>query len=94
MLESLYNYQWERIIGIFKDKSVAPKERWSDSVPTKMVNRFTAMQVACLAAMFYVKESPYGVLFPIVIAMMAPLRFAIEKTGFIDKKYVDVLDEE
>lgn len=88
------NEMWERILDVFKDKSIAPKERWSDSVPTKMVNRFTAIQVACLAAMFYVKESPYGVLFPVVIAMLAPLRFLLEKTGFIDKKYVDILDEE
>jgi hypothetical protein len=44
--------------------------------------------------MFYVKESPYGVLFPVVIAMMAPLRYLIEKTGFVEKKYVDILDEE
>lgn len=90
----LSSSQWERILDIFKDKSVAPKERWADSVPTKVVNRFTALQVACLAAMFYVKESPYGVLFPVVIAMLAPLRFLIEKTGFINKKYVEILDEE
>ena len=88
------NEMWERILDVFKDKSIAPKERWSDSVPTKIVNRFTALQVACLAAMFYVKESPFGVLFPIVIAMLAPLRFMLEKTGFVEKKYVDILDEE
>lgn len=86
------NEMWERITDVFKDP--APKRRWSDIVPTKVVNRFTALQVACLAAMFYVKESPYGVLFPVVIAMLAPLRFVLDKIGFMDKKYVDILDEE
>ena len=88
------NEMWERVLDLVKDKSVAPKERWSDSVPQKVVNRFTAIQVACLAAMFYVKESPYGVLFPILIAMLAPLRFMLENTGLIEKKYVEILDEE
>jgi hypothetical protein len=84
---------WERILGFFKDKSIAPKERWS-SVPDKVTNLFTLTQVACLAAMFYVKESSFGVLFPVIIAMLAPLRFGLEKTGIIKKEYIDVLDEE
>lgn len=87
------NEMWERIVGIFKDKSIAPKERWS-SVPDKVTNLFTAIQVACLAAMFYVKESSFGVWFPVLIAMLAPLRFGLEKTGIIKKEYMDLLDEE
>lgn len=88
------NEMFERIIGVFKDKSVAPKERWSDSVPTNIVNLFTGIQVLCLGAMFWVKESPIGVLFPVIIAMLAPIRFGLEKTGVIKKEYMDVLDEE
>jgi hypothetical protein len=88
------NEMWERILGIFKDKSVAPKEPWSDKVPSKITNLFTVIQVACLGAMFWVKESPYGVLFPVVIAMLAPLRFALEKTGVVKKEYMDILDTE
>lgn len=50
--------------------------------------------MACLGAMVYVKESPIGVLFPVVIAMLAPLRFYLEKSGVIKKEYMDVLDED
>jgi hypothetical protein len=85
---------WERVTGLFKDKTVAPKQRWSDKVPDKVTSTFTLIQVACLGAMFWVKESPFGVLFPVVIAMLAPLRFALEKQGIIKKEYMDVLDEE
>jgi hypothetical protein len=55
---------------------------------------FTAIQMGCLGAMVYVKESPIGVLFPLVIAMLAPLRFWLEKSGVVKKEYMDILDEE
>jgi hypothetical protein len=88
------NEMWERVLGIFKDPSVAPKQRWTDKVPTKLTNIFTLTQVACLGAMFWVKESPIGVLFPVVIAMLAPIRFGMEKIGLVKKEYMDILDEE
>jgi len=88
------NELWERVLGFFKDPTVAPKERWTDSVPSKVTTLFTVIQVACLGAMFWVKESPIGVLFPVIIAMLAPIRFGMEKTGFIKKEYMDILDKE
>lgn len=88
------NEMWERITGLFKDNSIAPKQPWTDKVPTKIVNFFTMVQVACLGAMFYVKSSSFGVLFPIIIAMLAPLRFFLEKIGIVKKEYMDILDDE
>jgi hypothetical protein len=88
------NEMWERILGVFKDKNLAPKEPWTDKVPTKVTNTFTAIQVACLGAMFCVKSSSYGVLFPVVIAMLAPLKIALEKTGVVSKENMDILDTE
>lgn len=87
------NEMWERIKGLFKDSSVTKKERWS-GVSKKVVNSFTVLQCACLAAMFYVKSSPIGVLFPVIIAMLAPLRFGLEKFGLISKEDMEVLDNE
>jgi len=86
------NEMWERIKGLFMDSKIAPKERWS-TVPKKVTVLFTAIQIACLGAMVYVKESPIGVLFPVVIALLAPLRFALEK-GVVKKEYIDILDED
>jgi len=88
------NEMWERILGFFKDKSVAKKERWTDTVPAGVVNGFTLLQVVCLGAMFWVKESPIGVLFPVIIAMLAPIRFGLEKFGIIKKEYIDILDSD
>jgi HCO3- transporter family len=88
------NEMWERMIGMFKDPDVAPKQRWTDKVPIKTVNVLTFVQMACLTATFWLKESQFGVLFPIVIAMLAPIRFGLEKTGIVEKEYMDILDEE
>mmetsp|Transcript_22146 Transcript_22146/g.41250 ORF Transcript_22146/g.41250 Transcript_22146/m.41250 type:complete len:224 (-) Transcript_22146:241-912(-) len=88
------NQMWERITGFFKDKSVAPKDPWTDKVPSKVTNVFTLIQIACLAAMLWVKESKYGVLFPVVIAMLAPLRYGLERSGIIEEKYMKILDTE
>ena len=87
------NEMFERIKGFFTDSKLAKEERWS-AVPKKITNLFTAVQVACLWAMLWVKSSSIGVLFPVVIAMLAPLRFALEKSGIIKKEYMDILDEE
>ena len=88
------NEMWERIKGLFKDDTVVTQqERWS-GVSNKVVNRFTVLQCACLGAMFWVKSSPIGVLFPVIIAMLAPLRFALEKFNIISKEDMDVLDFE
>ena len=88
------NEMWERIVDFFKDKSVAPKKRWTGTVPNKVVNGFTLLQVVCLGAMFWVKESSVGVLFPVIIALLAPIRFGLEKFGIIKKEYMDILDND
>ena len=88
------NEMWERMVGFFRDPNLAPPQRWDGIVPRSTVHIFTALQVALLGAMFWVKESPLGVLFPVVIAALAPVRFGLERAGFINKEYMAVLDEE
>lgn len=55
---------------------------------------FTLIQIACLGAMVKVMKSQIGVLFPVIIALLAPLRFALEKSGVIKKEDMDILDDE
>ena len=33
------NEMWERLVGLFKDKAVAPAERWTNKVPNRITNR-------------------------------------------------------
>jgi len=86
------NEMWERFLGLFQDKTVAPEQRWTNKVPQRMVKRLTYVQLACLGAMFWVKESPIGVLFPILVALLAPIRFGLERFKIIPKAYMAVLD--
>lgn len=87
------NEMWERITRIFQDKKIAPKTRYS-MVPQNVKNLFTIVQVACLSMMLWIKSSSIGVLFPVIIAMLAPLRFAMEKMNVVKKEYMDILDAE
>ena len=88
------NEMWERFLGLFKDRNVAPKQRWTNQVPDRFVKRLTYIQVACLGSMFLVKSSPIGVLFPVLIAMLAPLRYGLERFRVIPKTHMQVLDKE
>jgi hypothetical protein len=87
------NEMWERITRVFQDKKIAPQARYS-IVPTRVKNLFTFVQLVCLSVMLWIKSSSIGVLFPIVIAMLAPIRFALEKMNIIKKEYMDILDAE
>mmetsp|Transcript_33500 Transcript_33500/g.77259 ORF Transcript_33500/g.77259 Transcript_33500/m.77259 type:complete len:583 (-) Transcript_33500:88-1836(-) len=83
---------WDRIRGLFQDSSVAPQRRWSAVVPKKVTNLFTVVQMACIYAMMKVKESSYGVVFPLIIALMPVLKYGLVKTGIISKESMDILD--
>jgi HCO3- transporter family len=90
------NEMWERIIGVLKDKKFErAKGRWSDTVSPSIVNRYTVIQLLCLALLYGVKESQnVGVLFPVIIAALAPIRILIEKFNIISTKDMEVLDAE
>jgi hypothetical protein len=88
------NEMWERFKELFQEGRLLPVERRWATVPRKVTNLFTMIQVVLLVAMFGVKESRIGVLFPVIIALLAPIRFGLEKTGIIKAEYMDMLDEE
>jgi hypothetical protein len=89
------NEMWERFLELFKDgKLLASAERRWSTVPRRVTNLFTVIQVGLLAAMFGLKESSIGVLFPVVIALLAPIRFGLEQAGIIKAEYIKLLDED
>ncbi len=49
------------------------------AVPTSVVHRYTLIQAVCLAALWAVKESPFGLLFPLFIAVLVPVRMWMER---------------
>lgn len=83
---------WERIQGLFMDFTVAPKKRWT-SLPRFTTTLFTTVQMACVAGMMWVTKSSFGVISPMIIAMLPLLRMTLMKAGIIKKSAMDLLDE-
>ncbi len=61
-------------------------------VPVRVIHTFTAIQVVCLGALWILKSSPLGLLFPILIALLVPIRNSLPR--FFDAEHLFALDAE
>lgn len=57
-----------------------------------MSTAFTILQFVCLGGMWALKSSKIGVLFPLLIAALAPIRVGIERVGWFKKEDLAILD--
>lgn len=80
----------ERLNLWLMDRQMYPKTHYIRRVPIKSVHKFTAIQLACLILLWAIKSSPLGLLFPLFIALMAPLRIFIGK--FFSPPFLEALD--
>ena len=55
---------------------------------------FTAVQLALLGAMWWVKSTSLGLFFPVLIGLLAPIRIAMERFGLFSKAELEALDGE
>lgn len=85
---------FDRTKLLVTDPKLRPSVPWVTEMKVKKTHIYTAIQLACLGAMIWVKGSPAGVFFPVIIALLAPLRFALERAGYFSKKEMEVLDSE
>lgn len=79
---------WDRIKGLAKD---VPDARFAKVKP-RIVSMFTVVQMACVAVMMKVTQSQYGVLSPLLIALLPLVRWGMIKSGMISKDDMQVLD--
>ena len=87
------NEFFERVRMWAMDPRLYPtSHHFMGKVPIKVVHAYTAIQVACLGALWALKSSPLGLLFPILIAMLVPIRRSLSK--FFDREHLAALDEE
>ena len=68
-----------------------PNRPWAAASEAK-TRAFTAVQLACLGGMMTLKSSPFGVLFPVIIAALGPLRFLMVKSGAYTEADMAALD--
>merc|ERR1712127_366585 len=66
----------------------------TESVALPTLKKFTIMQIACLAVMWWIKGSPAAMLFPILIAALGPVRMVAGKAGWFTQEELNALDEQ
>ncbi|MFT4692571.1 MAG: hypothetical protein ACI9OD_004807 [Limisphaerales bacterium] len=75
------------------DPRLYPKtHHFMGKVPNGVIHKFTLIQVVCLAVLWVLKSSKLGLLFPVLIAALVPIRKSLSR--FFDAKHLQALDEE
>jgi HCO3- transporter integral membrane domain len=86
------NTLFERMRLWIMDPSQYPTNSVIRAVPSPVVHRFTFIQTACLGVLWLVKTSVLGILFPLFIGLLVPVRRALE--GHFKDEHLDLLDAE
>ncbi len=71
------NQFFERLSLVFTDPSLYPATHYVRRVPFWTMHAMTAIQAGCLAVLWFVKTSALGILFPLFIALLVPVRGAL-----------------
>lgn len=86
------NQFFERLRLWLTDPSQFPAVHYVRRVPASVIHKFTAVQAACLFVLWIVKSSVVGILFPIFIALLVPVRALLGR--FINREHLEALDAE
>jgi len=86
------NQFFERARLFVMDPSMYPPTYYLRAVPVKNVHIFTVIQGTCLAVLWFVKTSALGILFPLFIALLVPVRMLMGR--FFEPAHLALLDAE
>ena len=81
---------WDRFRGLFKDTVVESK---FEGLKRSTITVFTAAQMACVWTMMKVTQSKYGVISPLLIALLPLARWGLLKTGAVTERDMNALDD-
>ena len=84
------NQFFERLTLVAMDPTHYPPTHYLRAVPMKVVHQYTAIQAICLAALWFVKASAAAIIFPLLIALLVPVRMGMER--FFKKEHIALLD--
>ncbi len=68
------NQFFERLSLWLIDPALYPTTHYTRRVPISVIHKFTLLQMICLAVLWLVKVSVLGLLFPLFIALLIPVR--------------------
>ena len=86
------NQFFERLSLWLHDPSLYPSTHYIRQVPWKTVHKFTGIQLICLSVLWAVKASMFGILFPLFIAGLVPVRLVMSR--FFAAQHLKALDVE
>jgi hypothetical protein len=85
----------ERLMLWVTDPTLYPDMHYIKSVPRSTIHKFTLIQLACFVALWVLKASKLGILFPLMIAALVPIQMLMSR--LFDRRHVETLiaeDEE
>jgi hypothetical protein len=74
------------------DSKQYPQNHYVRRVPRRVIHAFTLIQVAGLVVLWILKGSAIGILFPLLIALLVPFRFLLER--WFEPAHIELLDAE
>ena len=86
------NQLFERLRLWVMDPARYPATYYLRAVPVRVVHKFTLIQVACLGVLWVVKTSAVGILFPLFIGLLVPVRMLLPR--FFRGEHLALLDAE
>lgn len=86
------NQFFERLSLWLKDPALYPVTHYIRRVPRWTIHAFTVLQLTCLGVLWFVKSSALGILFPVFIAFLVPVRLLAGR--FFSTEHLAALDAE
>lgn len=73
------NQFWERLLLWVTDSRLYPDTHYLRHVPISAIHKFTLIQLVCLLALWVVKSSKLGIIFPLMIAALVPVYMLVAR---------------
>lgn len=86
------NQFFSRIGLLFTDPALYPRSHMVRRTPRRTMHLFTLIQAICLTVLWVVKVSAWGMLFPLFIGLLVPLRLLLPR--FFAEEHIEILDAE
>ncbi|MFT7618248.1 MAG: mannitol/fructose-specific phosphotransferase system IIA component (Ntr-type) [Planctomycetota bacterium] len=86
------NQFFTRIGLLFTDPALYPRSHMVRRTPRRTMHLFTLIQAIGLTVLWVVKVSAWGMLFPLFLALLVPLRLILPR--FFDQQHIEILDAE
>ena len=86
------NQFFERLRLWVMDRERYPTTSYIRAIPNRTIHLFTIVQLVCLGVLWYIKSSALGILFPVFIGLLVPVRLALNR--YFSPEHLALLDGE